>query len=414
MVETIFSSETSEFIINRKSDNDKKIITSVPIKYPFKPYFDDGKEFSIPSKDTHYYYLTNRPGCKDIDTCILRYYDTPRRADATDRGWFIPFNTLFTEDESFANNQYFREYTFYAFSYLLSIYEIQEYLLDNDTYTFSDLLDKLSTNSLFDLANEIGLDATLSDTSWHNSIIIIDILTDKPNIGLFEIQPALIEKGFVFGRSDFASSKIKTIKDGEIKKWGIGFTTLKSCSKHIFDSERKENSGFSHNYYSKVWEHVFLENNPYIRFFDLYQIIEVLMDEVLVSILEGMISTIKQENGGLRDYDAVLKNYVSEKKRISIVFECGQISCMGDEHIENKDFLDICNDFLKTNKHNESKDLATALYSVRNMIVHRFRIMISDDNRIKLNSLNEHFILFITRLFRNYTLNPINKILSED
>lgn len=414
MVETIFSSETSEFIINRKSDKDEKIISSVSIKYPFKPSFDDGTVFSALSKDTHYYYLTNRPECKEIDTCILRYYDTTRKTDAADRGWYIPFNALFTEDNSFSNNQYFREYSFYAFSHLLSIREIQEYLLDNETSTFSDLLDKLSTKSLFDLANELKLEVISPDTSCYNSIIILDVLTDKPYINLFDIQPALIEKGFVFGRGGFSSSQIKAIKDGEIKKWETGFSTLKSSSRHIFDPERKVNMGFSHDYFSKVWEHVFLENNPYIRFFDLYQIIEVLMDDVLVSILEAMIHTIKQENGGLRDYDAILKNYASEKKRISIVFECGRISCLGEEHVENKNFLDICNDFLKTNKHNESADLATALYSIRNMIVHRFRIMISDDNRIKLNNLNEHFILFITRLFRDYTLNPINRILSEE
>ena len=415
MVETVFSSETSEFIINKRSDDEeRKIISSVSIKYPFKSSFDEGIEFSIPSNHTHYFYLTHRPGCKEIDTCILRYYDTSRKTNATNRGWFIPFNALFTEDESFVTNQYFREYSFYAFSYLLSIPIIQEYLLRNDTLSFSELLDKLSINSLSDLALEIKLDISDASTLWCNSIIIIDVSKDNSKIEMPEIQPALIEKGFIFGRSNFYNSKRKPIKDGEIKKWGINYFTLESCSKHIFNSERQENSGFAHSYYSKVWEHLFIENNPYIRFFDLYQIIEVLMDEVLVKILESMISTIKQENGGLRDYDAILKNYVAEKKRISIVLDCGNIHCMGDDNIDNKDFLEACNDFLKFNGHKEAKELAPALYSVRNMIVHRFRIMMSDDNRRKLNELNEHFILFITRLFRNYTLDPIQKILTED
>lgn len=415
MVETIFSSKTSEFIINRRSDDgDKIIIASVSVRFPFKACFDDGKDFVIPSKDTHYYYLSHRPGCKEIDTCILRFHDSNRRTDAKDRGWFIPFNALFTEDEGFENNQFFREYSFYAYSFLLSLHEIQEYLLNNETIAFSEILDKLSSNSLYDLSTEIKIDPTHSDTSWFNSIIIIDISEDMPKIELPHIQPALIEKGFVFGKSDFQNPIAKAIKDGEIKKWATNFTTLQACSQHIYSSDRKENNGFSHNYFSQFWEHVFIEKNPYIRFFDLYQIIEILMDEVLVNILESMITSIKQENGGLRDYDALLKNYIAEKKRISIVFECGRITCIGDEHIENKDFLDICNEFLKSNKHKESKDLSSALYSVRNMIVHRFRIIISEDNRKKLNNLNEHFILFLTRLFRSYSLDPIEKLTSEE
>lgn len=411
MVDLIFSSETSEFIINKRSDDDKsKIISSVSIKYPFRPYFDDGKEFSCPSDQTHYFYLTHRPGCKEIDTCILRYHDTVRKTDAENRGWFIPFNVLFTEDESFANNQYFREYSFYAFFYLLSIPQIQEYLLDNDALLFSELLDMLSTNSLSELSPDINPDYS----SWYNSIIVLDLFKDKPKIKLPDIQPALIEKGFVFGKSAFSNSKVKAIKDGENKKWGINYITLKSCSKQIFNSEKEDNVGFAHSYYSEVWEHVFVEDNPYIRFFDLYQIIEVLMDEVLVKILESMIRTIKQENGGLRDYDTILKNYVAEKKRISIVFDCGKINCNGDDNIDNKQFLEACNEFLKANGHKDANELASALYSVRNMIVHRFRIMMSDDNRTKLKNLNEHFILFITRLFRNYSLEPIQQILDGD
>lgn len=409
MVETVFSSDTSEFIINKLSDDvERRIIASVTVKYPFKPYFDDGKEFSFPSDQTHYSYLTHRPGCKEIDTCILRYYETVRKADAENRGWFIPFNVLFTEDESFANNQYFREYSFYAYFILLSNPFIQEYLLDNNASTFSKLLDILSTNSLSDLSRENNIDIPIQYDSWYNSIIILDRIDDKPQITLPEIQPALIEKGFIFGKSVFSNSKAKAIKDGENKKWGMNYISLNPCSKLIFNSEKV---CFTHKYYSEVWEHVFVEDNPYIRFFNLYQIIEILMDEVLIKILESMIHTIKQENGGLRDFDTILKNYVAEKKRISIVFKCGKVSCNGDGHIDNKQFLDICNEFLKVNGHKESKELDLALYSVRNMIVHRFRIMISYDNRTKLKDLNEHFILFITRLFRNYSLEPIQQIL---
>lgn len=409
MVETVFSSETSEFFINKRSDDDeRKIISSISVKYPFKPCFDDGKGFFCPSDQTHYFHLTHRPGCKEIDTCILRYHDTALKSDVENRGWFIPFNVLFTEDESFAKNQYFREYAFYAFFYILSIPLIQEYLLDNDALAFSELLDMLSTKSLSDLSQEKNQDISIQYGSWYNSIIILDRIDNKPKITLPEIQPALIEKGFIFGKSGFSNSKAKTIKDGENKKWGINYITLNPCSKLIFNSEE---AGFTHKYYSEVWEHVFVEDNPYIRFFDLYQIIEILMDEVLVKILESMIHTIKQGKGGLRDYDTILKNYVAEKKRISIVFECGKVSCNGDGHIDNKQFLEICNEFLKVNGHKESNELAPALYSVRNMIVHRFRIMMSNENRTKLKDLNEHFILFVTRLFRNYSLEPIQQIL---
>ena len=114
------------------------------------------------------------------------------------------------------------------------------------------------------------------------------------------------------------------------------------------------------------------EKSPVIKFFFLYQVFELLIDEVYQKehkkIVKALTSGADDSNMA-KDIIEKYQKITSEKKRF------GKLE---NEYLKNIDYSDLstaCNDFLAGIKEtdNQAVDLTTSIYPVRNLIFHQIR-----------------------------------------
>ena len=128
------------------------------------------------------------------------------------------------------------------------------------------------------------------------------------------------------------------------------------------------------------------EKDPVLKFLYLYQIIESFFTRIVVQDLEGLIAEVKNPAGALKDMSDALK-IRKEINRWTTIEERAQIK--GAEHAE---LDETCRQFLTSTdanlKHPQS------IYSVRNHIIHRFRVAIIQVELLKeINFLFELYLI---------------------
>lgn len=113
------------------------------------------------------------------------------------------------------------------------------------------------------------------------------------------------------------------------------------------------------------------EKNPAFRFFFIYQVIELLIDQVhqieQKKILDE-ISTAKPNSSETKEILAKLNDISSEKRQINLLIN-NYSKCAGD--LGNLKFS--CNAFLDSIKKNKGHSFENFFYPVRNYIIHQMR-----------------------------------------
>lgn len=137
--------------------------------------------------------------------------------------------------------------------------------------------------------------------------------------------------------------------------------------------------------------------NGILKFFYLYQVIEVIIEKILKRELKKISDNYENASSGY-DLSRQIYSVVEEQERIQKLFS--------DEY--------KVGDFTKTNLRNECNTLiemlkttkvksnaSTALYSIRNTLVHNLRL-INEDHMENLNRIIEEFEEFIQDILFNY------------
>lgn len=140
---------------------------------------------------------------------------------------------------------------------------------------------------------------------------------------------------------------------------------------------------------------LYYEKYPIIKFHILYQIIELLIEDVFVFSLECTIKDFKDKKIYARSLRERISKVESEKDRINMLMEW----CAVNEDVIttlNKE----CNDFLQL-KRRPSFNFPESLYAFRNFIVHDFRHMTNDIETVE--NINNWFELFIFDILTSYT-----------
>ncbi|HFI1950030.1 TPA: hypothetical protein ACGPOM_002393 [Yersinia enterocolitica] len=243
----------------------------------------------------------------------------------------------------------------------------------------------------------------INDTSINNEFHIRDLIEDK------QIFVCLTNDGNRF-MNDF------NFKDYYIQFYSAGIIPLKngispphdSIMSHIVIPKNsitiiKINEEISSNNFIKhiLTESLPYEEKPLFVFFNLYQIVELLMEKVLTNEYSSVISKLVASNNGnassheLKVLQGELSELTNEKKRLNKLV--GEYCNFNEiDSIEN---MHEINSFLHSVGKNNEDLVINGIYTARNIIFHSYR---SISNPQLIASVNKVFNTIVVSMLLSY------------
>jgi hypothetical protein len=266
-------------------------------------------------------------------------------------GWIFPVNSIISNAHDFANNPHYCRYAFVAHKILINT---NKNILDDDS--FIQFIDDKTNDGLILLIYKNELVEKLNDSNLLNYL------------------PSLYYNGY------YLQSRNKNI------------FVASPVGEKIYISETSEILKFN-TFIEKLFKEIIFNDIPFIKFHILYQVIELLIEDILIYNLKLTIQKHEQKKLYTRSLREKISKVETEKDRINLLFEKINISNL-------KESLDqACDDFL-TSKGREHSNFPDTLYSFRNFVVHDYRNML-EDNQI-ITDINEIFEMIVSELSMNY------------
>lgn len=340
-METRYDRANKAFLILDEQGND----TEDSISFKFLDSYKENNHEDEPLTDFSFeiYY---QKGVRESNYRTLYLHDTSLEDNRKIIGMMIPFSALITEDEEMRKNKDLSCYVFHSYQYLLK----QE-----------DFQDVVDYDSMSDIISERYADTCLC--VYHLPSCPLEIHS--------KLEISMAKYGYYKTIKDYTNPKIDLTErivlrpcDGILEADGNPF------DQYLFDCIRTHLN----------------EKDPVLKFLYLYQIIESFFTRIVVQDLEGLIAEVKNPAGALKDMSDSLK-IRKEINRWTTIEERAQIK--GAEHAE---LDEKCRQFLTSTdanlKHPQS------IYSVRNHIIHRFRVAIIQVELLKeINFLFELYLI---------------------
>lgn len=253
-------------------------------------------------------------------------------------GWCIPVISLASDDHEYAEDQHFLRYAYAAVVHSLN-------KADKDIYqkSLSASYEEISMTDIFDESTVLLI---LSKTNLDNGSFEFD-----------RFSPALFKYGY---------TKLQSRNPNEIEYFAEAPNTkkltIKSTSTDILNYQLiSELLNFSVAY----------EKNAAFKFFYLYQILELLIENIYQNeqkiIINDLVSA-QGDTGKTKDVLDRLQAFISEKSRIQKL----ENSYMS-QHVNIDQLKSFCNQFLVLIGRKPGTTLATCLYPIRNFIFHQYR-----------------------------------------
>lgn len=129
-------------------------------------------------------------------------------------------------------------------------------------------------------------------------------------------------------------------------------------------------------------------------FLFIYQLYEILLDDVLVTKLKILIGKVENGIASTRQIDKQLQDN-TESKRLALILNNSKINKNNYREIKR-----LCNDFIPERENDYN--LPECIYQVRNRVVHRFRMVANDEESMK--KINQELLLFTLDLLIKYTV----------
>lgn len=330
----------------------KKTYEIIEIKYPLQDKDNKGNQFKE-NVDEYDYKIFYKKDFKENEIYQIIENNIGKRI-----GWIFPISSIISTSHDFADNSHYCRYAFLAYMLLLQNEISDQDICDKE---FNEII-----NTQYFFSDAIIL--------IYKKELIKDILDFK----LENYYASLYEYGYYI-KPNYANPHIKIPKSGER-------ITLQSVSECIV----------SDKYIEHFWEMLCIEKHPIVKFHILYQIIELLIEDVLIFSLEDTINQFKNKKIYTRSLRERIKKVEAEKDRISILIE----KC-STEYDRYKELHEECISFL-TKRGREEVGFPDSIYSVRNFIVHDYRF-IADDNALKeIEDINYLFETFVLNLIIHY------------
>lgn len=171
-------------------------------------------------------------------------------------------------------------------------------------------------------------------------------------------------------------------------------------SRNLHQEKNSSTEYFRRYYIRQIYESLFRmlcrEEHSIVKFHILYQIIELLIEDILIYSLEDTIRLFKDKKIYTRSLRERISKVESEKDRILILIEKCEL------HSEDYNSLhEKCVAFL-VKKGRENVNFPESLYSVRNFIVHDYRFIVEETELAEINDINALFEMFVLDLIIKY------------
>lgn len=278
-------------------------------------------------------------------------------------GWMLPIATLTTDDPDILAKEHMNQYVFFAYCYFLRKKEVVDRVTIEDR-RFGEILGELFPDACLLVANN----------------------NRKPEGFTFKkVELSLARNGFYKTPSGFCNPLIN--EEGSLN--------LTSAAEIL-----KNDDNYVEPYIEDFLTKYAYNDNVFIRFFYLYQILEVLMNREMIQQLEEYLDLLRKVKPNYRKIENGLKE-TTESKRLAKIVENAKLKSDIIKQLDEK-----CNAYLESDEDNLLTQ-PESVYQVRNHIVHRFRIASSDE--AGLIDVCNHIELYLYDLLIQYKLPKVNK-----
>lgn len=281
-------------------------------------------------------------------------------------GWLIPISALISVEHDYFDDIHFGYYAFYCYIYLL-----------NNPIVLSLLKEG---RDFFEILNELYIEpSTIADK---DSVLFVCERDNIPtNMTIDSYEVSLYQFGYY-----------KKWKETNPKCRKIDKKIILEATSNVFICEGRYLDEYIESYVNEL----FFEDNQKIRFFLLYQLVEIVIDDIMINQLNKQLSDYKKGVVSTRGLDTLVK-VNTELQRIKKMIEISHIS-----EEKYRDIHSICDKYLQ-NKGHESVGFPESLYHFRNMLVHRFRWVLKDELTIK--DVNDLLEILMFDILINYHTN---------
>ena len=339
-------------------DNDE--LFSVEFMFPNEK---DGQRFVFSQTPAYQIEEWHRIGIAENDSYSV--YVKSIKEDENDYriGWLIPFEALVSKEHDNASNKHFYEFAFNAYILLIQRPDIYKRLVDGESFT--DIISTIYTDQ-------------------NSVIMVVENSLLRQDLNINQLELSMYRNGY-YKQLPFQNDLIKKPEAGQNET-----KLILHRSGVIFNKEKDK-------YLNPCIREFLLQHptdsNPFIRFFYLYQLVEVMFDDFLIINLTNLINGINDGTSSVRQLNDELKN-TTESERFKTIFSKSQL-----READYEDLKTLCTSFLP-NEIIKDKGIQEYVYQVRNRIIHRFRLVATDE--VAINKINDHLFLFLMDLLINY------------
>lgn len=277
-------------------------------------------------------------------------------------GWLFPYVSLISTEHDFAENPHFLFYAFHAYVEILKDENVVNQLMIGES--FENIVNK--------------------KVAENKNVLIIENANLKQDTKLKELELSLFTYGYTHGLS------IETFKLLSCSQDANNTIILRRC-KQILNQER---TTYISPYIDDFLSKCIGEGNPFILFLFIYQLYEILLDDVLVTKLKILIDKVENGIASTRQIDKQLQD-TTESKRLAMILDNSKINKNNYREIKK-----LCNDFIPERENDYN--LPECIYQVRNRVVHRFRMVANDE--VSMKKINQELLLFTLDLLIKYTV----------
>lgn len=280
-------------------------------------------------------------------------YQVYENSIGTRIGWTFPLQALLSNNHDYSKNEHFLNYAFVAFRKLL---------LEEHACT---LIPEGNSGFNFSLGDFYNVEDTI--------LVVLkkELISGIEDFDIMHYLPFLYSKGYYYNRTDY-----KISVDGGEKRLNL-----------IRVAEDIRNDEFIMQLFEKL---LLQDNHHLVRFYLLYQVIELLIEKIFKSEFTRMLESMKTSEKSLFQIKDELGNIAKEKQRIKKLF-----NFYTSEGSYKNQLIESCNRLLKSIDRKEEVTSYEALYSVRNLFVHEYRSIPNDCFELidEINDVFENLII---------------------
>lgn len=338
--------------------------TAVPFPYPDTSH--RGIVFDETNAANYSFSIYHKKEIAELDYHQVKVNTGAGGGNPQRLGWMIPLSTLTTEDPVLLAEPFLNEFVFWAYCHLLNNEAIQNGFYDEES-TFGSILDK----------------------EYPDGCLLIIDNTQMP-VGKTEkhYELSLASYGYFKAEAKYRNPRITLNRADDI--------VLTSASE-IIDAHGNYISAYIDEFLARHTYKV----NSFIRFFYLYQIVEVLLDKEMIELLRDFANKIENNQTTYRTADKALQKNTESDCFARVVEHARLVT-------DNYAALDtVCNTFLGSAAANQLVN-PESIYQVRNHIVHRFRKAAADEATVK--EICDYLELYLYDLLISYKLPDANRV----